>query len=260
MKNFLNPRTQIPGFRAVSGDKMFEFVPEEERLQALLGVVKNLIVNSRNAEIFRLTEILNENQIQTNASPTPPSKEEIKEKIKEDIKDRFSRVGPTKIKKEHLREDSFKPTLRKKFVRRFSPNENNFNIERVLKIPKISLPSHLNYIKPVSNELSSVDLGKLNPLIKDRNVVAIETEGENEKVYVTGSMGRKPTNIKLTRAEINEVINRFSEASKIPKMNGMFKVAVGKLIFTAMISDSVSPSFVIEKMKSTNPQRTSGRI
>ncbi len=227
---------------------MFELVTDEKRLKVLLEIVRNLIVNSRDAEIFRLTEILKENNIAPIETPRAPTKEELKERIKEEVKNRFSKPE-RRIEKRHLNEKSFnaKPAQRK-----VAPNQE-FNVKRVLRIPKVNLPEHLSYLKPVANKNVSIDLGKLDPYVKDSNVMTIETEGESEPVYVTGTMGRKPTDIKLNRTEIDEVINRFSEAAKIPKKNGIFKVAVGDLLLTAMISESVSPSFVIEKIKINNP-------
>ena len=52
--------------------------------------------------------------------------------------------------------------------------------------------------------------------------------------------------------KIDEVINRFSNLAKIPKSEGLFKVAVGILLLTATISESVSSRFVIEKIKNKN--------
>ncbi len=230
---------------------MFELVSDEVRLETLLKVVRNLIVNSRSAEIFKLTEILRENQIQTSAPPLV-SKEEVKEIIKEEIREKVKeKLSPQKseIKKENLSEETFlpgRPTHEPPVVSVKKPA--SFGVKRVLKIPKVSLPPYLSNVKPVATSKVSIDLGKLNPLVEDANVLSFETEGENEPVYVNGRMGRKPTNVKLSKVEIDEVIDRFSEMSKIPKRSGMFRVAVGKLLITAMISDSVSSRFVIEKI------------
>jgi hypothetical protein len=232
---------------------MFELVSDEVRLETLLKVVRNLIVNSRNAEIFRLSEILREEQVQTGTAPLV-TKEEIKQIIKEEIKEKVKeKLSPPlkkEIKKENLKDSSFipgRPIMEPPVVPPRRPT--NFGVKRVLKIPKVTLPPYLSNIKPVATNKVSIDLGKLNPFVDDPNVSSLETEGENEPVYVSGSMGRRPTSVKLSRVEIDEVINRFSEMSKIPKKNGMFRVAVGKLLITAMISDSVSPRFVIERMK-----------
>lgn len=228
---------------------MFEGVSDEVKIKSLLKVVRNLIKNSRNADIFKLEEFMKESRFPV--SPVSPiSKEEIKEKIKEEVKIRYEQPKNSEELKQKIKKESLithPAPVRKRIVPRERPVQ--FRARKVLRIPNLSLPRHLSSIKPVASEKNSLDLGKLNPFIQDPNVLTIETEGENETIYVTGSMGRKPTNVKLSRTEIDEVINRFSEVAKIPKNEGLFKVAVGKLLLTATISDSVSSRFVIEKIR-----------
>lgn len=247
---------------------MLERTSDEIRLKALLGVVKNLIKNSRNTEIFRLHEMIKENSSSipekiTREEFIEKRREEIKERVKEEVKEKLDKEKS--IKNESLEKNpgfftSLVSGKQKLFPRKvpeikkekYSPE---FKVKRVLKIPKISFPEHLQSIRPVASEANLIDLGKLNPFVHDPNVSTLESDGENEPVYVAGSMGRKPTSVKLSRTEIEEVINRFSEVSRIPKSEGMFKVAVGKLLLTAMISSSVSPRFVIEKIRERAPPR-----
>lgn len=223
--------------------KMFEDASDEVRLKTLLEIVKNLMINSGEAQIFKLNEILRESG---NPVPSVVSKEDIKEEIKKQVKEKLSKP------KEEVKKEDFKASLsdRTSLPKVTNPRPVNFGMRRVLKIPKVNLPRHLSNIRPAATNKVSIDLGKLNPLVNDPNVRTIETEGENEIIYVTGTMGRKPTSIRLSKTEIEEVINRFAQASKIPKGEGMYKVAVGKLLLTAMISESVSPRFVIEKISS----------
>lgn len=236
---------------------MFEGISDEIKLKAVLKVVRNLIKNSRNAEIFKLEEIMKSEGVQPPEVSKPISKEEVKEKLKEkiaeEVKVRYEKSKGNEISEESLKSESSQP---RHFVVKNTSSSSEKAVEfaprRVLRIPSVSLPSHLRYIKPVASEGISIDLGKLNPFIKDKNVLSIETEGENEIVYVSGSFGRKPTNVKLSRVEIDEVINRFSKESKIPKNEGLFKVAVGKLLITATISESVSSRFIIEKIRNEN--------
>jgi len=235
---------------------MFENVSDEVKLKALLTFTRVLIKNSKNAEIFKLNEILIESKRPVKEANFL-SKEEIKKRIKEEIKERIKKE--VKIKFEKPKEDKIEEkTLGEKFFKPKEPVSSlvrkikkpvSFSVRRVLRVPKVFLPPYLKSIKPIPSNKVSIDLGKLNPFIQDINVLSIETYGENEIVYVNGAMGRKPTNLKLSKTEIEEVINRFSEASKIPKREGLFKVAVGKLLLTATISESVSPRFIIEKIK-----------
>jgi len=238
---------------------MFENVSDEIKIKTLLKVVRNLMKNSRNAEIFKLQEFMKESRFPI--SQTFPSsqvvqvskeevKEKIKEKIKEEVKVRYEKPNDKKIVKEKSKDEIFpkKSFMHpKKFARSERPIQ--FKTKRVLRVPNISLPRHLSSIRPVASEKNSIDLGKLSPFVQDPHVLTIETDGENEVVYVTGSFGRKPTGIRLSRTEIEEVIDRFSIAAKIPKDEGLFKVAVGKLLLVATISESVSSRFIIEKIK-----------
>ncbi|MAG10858.1 hypothetical protein CMI44_00915 [Candidatus Pacearchaeota archaeon] len=109
------------------------------------------------------------------------------------------------------------------------------------------LPPNLQYLKPTPTNLD-LDLGKLNPLIRDPVVKIIECNGEDKNLIVKGTMGSKPTNIVLNREEIDSVIEKFSVTTKIPVHEGVFKVVAGRLILTAIISEVISPKFVIKKM------------
>ena len=48
-------------------------------------------------------------------------------------------------------------------------------------------------------------------------------------------MGRRKTPIILDRKEIDEIISNFSKAAKIPIYEGVFRVVVGKFIFSLLI-------------------------
>jgi len=118
-----------------------------------------------------------------------------------------------------------------------------------LTIPETKLPSHLEYLKPtlVDNK-TQIDWEKLNPLIKDNAVRVIEVN-PNEKVKVSGSMGRKSTNLTFNTEEINQIINKFAYLSRIPASEGVYKVVVENLIFFAVISSMVGSRFVIQKIQ-----------
>ena len=61
-------------------------------------------------------------------------------------------------------------------------------------------------------------------------------------------MGTKKTNIILSREEVDQIIKKFSETTKIPIQEGIFKVVVGKLILSAIISEVIGSKFIIKKM------------
>ncbi|NMB66695.1 hypothetical protein GYA25_01390 [Candidatus Woesearchaeota archaeon] len=105
--------------------------------------------------------------------------------------------------------------------------------KRFLDIPDISLPSHLNYLKPVPERIN-LNFYKLNPLINDPKVREI-VANPNDNVIVKGSMGVMPSIIYLTKEDIMSVITLFSRYSKIPLNEGIYKVVLGDLILSAYI-------------------------
>ena len=118
----------------------------------------------------------------------------------------------------------------------------------VLRIPEPKLPPEFEYLKPIPTT-KEIDLDKLNPLVNDPQVREIECEAPNKSIIVYGGMGKMPTGVVLSNSEIEDTIERFSRASKIPIDVGVYKVVVGNLIFSAIVSDVVPSRFLITKMK-----------
>lgn len=128
----------------------------------------------------------------------------------------------------------------------------------ILRIYEPPLPATVQYIKPIPNR-REIDLGKLNPLIKDPLVKVIECNGSNEKIIVMGIMGRKPTPITLNEEDIEDVIYTFSENSRIPVHEGIFKAVVGNLIISALVSEVIESKFIIRKVSDQNLKRPAYR-
>lgn len=122
-----------------------------------------------------------------------------------------------------------------------------------LLIPEPKLPQHLEYLRPMPTAGIEIDLWKLNPVIKDPAVRVIEVNPD-EKVLVTGTMGTKATGIILNKEDINRVINEFSKTSKIPVEEGVYRVVVGNLILSAVISEVVGSKFILRKMAAVPPK------
>jgi hypothetical protein len=117
----------------------------------------------------------------------------------------------------------------------------------VLRIPETRLPETFKYLKPAPGRVE-VDIIRLNPLLKDPYVKTIECNGPDEPIIVSGLMGRKPTGISLNKEEIDDVIKKFSEVSKIPVTTGIYRVVVGKVLFLAIISEVINSKFIIKKL------------
>jgi Flp pilus assembly CpaF family ATPase len=119
---------------------------------------------------------------------------------------------------------------------------------REIRIPQPIVPSTIRNIFP-SLEEQQLDLGKLNPLIKDPTVISIECDGPDKNIMIKRIReGKRITNIILDEQEIKEIIKTFSEAAKIPSHEGIFKAAVGKLIISAVISEIIGGRFLITKL------------
>ena len=187
----------------------------------LLQFTRELIFNSAGGEFIQLQNAL---------------KEQIKEELVQSVKEEEK---PTK-EKLNLDDLDFSEPLKKKkkiFHKR----------KRRLFIPESKLPPHLQYLKPTPKNIN-IEIEKLDDLIKDPAVKVIECNGADEHVIVRGNMGVKPTATVLSQEEIDEIIQQFSNISKIPIHQGIYSVVAGRLVFSAIISDVVGSKFMIKKM------------
>jgi hypothetical protein len=210
---------------------MNETFSDEFKEIFLLAFTKELIRHSKNKDIANLQRIIElEESKRKEKIPSAFQIEKVPlpKKLKQEIS--MSEKVPVKI-----------PAVKKlKQVTRHITHSS-------LIIPEPKLPSHLEYLRPVATLGVEIDLSKINPLIKDPAVRAIEGNPD-EKVIVNGAMGTKPTNIILNKEDINRIINKFSEVSKIPVNEGIYRVVVGNLNLSAVISEIVGSRFVIKKI------------
>jgi len=204
---------------------MLTKISDEFKIFFLLQFTKELIKNSVKNELIELETILKEEKRDTH--------QEIIKKIKE-------RAEPILAKKEFKK--PFSPIIKKR-----KPQIP------FLRIPEPILPKNLQYLKPAPTKLE-IDLGKLNPLIKDPLVKSLECRGTEEPIIVRGGMGVKKTNIILDKEEIDQTIKTFSETAKIPLQGGILKIVVGRLVLSAIISEIIGSKFIIKKIAySQNP-------
>lgn len=126
----------------------------------------------------------------------------------------------------------------------------------VLTIPEQRLPPQFQNIIPTATE-RKIDLEKLNQIIENPAVISIECEGPNTPIIQIDRTGqKKPTQITLTKEEIDNIINTFSTLTKIPALEGVYKVAAGNLILLSTISEVIGTKFVIRKIPKLPPQQT----
>ncbi|HPD81789.1 MAG TPA: hypothetical protein PK357_01680 [Candidatus Pacearchaeota archaeon] len=225
---------QIFNLEVKEEEKIFEFIPEK--------VHQKIVKEEKMPEILKQEKpiIVKEEKIPTFAIPV--KKEEPSLIKKEWFQKRGEDEKTIKIEKE---KDFPNMQIYRKPLE-YSQNKESFR-ELKIVIPETRFPPHIQYIKPVPIN-KEIDLGKLNPLINDRFVKIIECYGPNENLFVKGSMGIKKTGIALTDEEIKKIINKFSEETKIPANEGIFKVASGKLMFSAIISETIGSKFIISKI------------
>ncbi len=205
-----------------------ESTPQKFRKVFLLAFTKELIKNS-----------------------VPELKEAIEKKEKKLIEQLFK---IEKIKETFIPSKVSKPAgLPLKPRIKFKALPKPFKIPKIpprLKIPFPKLPERLKDIKPVPRPEIKIDLGKLNPLIDDPVVQTIECNGPNEKIIIRDP-SQKVTDIVLSKEEIDDIIQKFSDAGKIPITEGVFRVAVGKLVLSAIVSNVVGSKFIIKKLRYT---------
>lgn len=241
---------------------------EEFRRKFLLMFVSELILNSAKRDIVKLQSIVEEKakplrETEGLREVVDESMREIRRAITEEkekaqfvpkpvsVRD-ISDIKPVQQNVKQIPQSIQQPRLA---VQPTPIRQTVRSPSRILFIPEPNLPKHLEYLKPQASPIIKidVDLGKLNSLLRDPAVKLIEGSPD-ENVKVVGAMGTRQTDIILTKEEVDSVIMKFSEASKIPVMEGVYRVAVGNLILSAIISEVIGSRFVIKKMPPAQPQ------
>lgn len=121
-----------------------------------------------------------------------------------------------------------------------------------LRMLEPQLPPSFQYLQPYPTS-KEMELGKLDSLIRDRHVQTIECNGPYEPLMVSGTMGRKPTDMIFSPEEVKGILEKFSRASRIPLHTGIYRVVVGKLLLIAIISEVINSKFIIKKINTPYP-------
>lgn len=216
----------------------------------LLAFTKELIRHSAKKDILKLQSIIEsrekEKKVEILNEPIKKLVREIKQ-----IEAPIQEIIKKPIEIQQIRRPISIEIKPRPIVRQFTKPV----ARRPLFIPEPKLPPHLEYLKPIPTAGIEIDLFKLNPLIKDAAVRIVEVNPD-ERVIVIGTMGTKPTDIILNKEDIDRVINKFSEVSKIPANEGIYRVVVGNLILSAIISETIGSKFIIKKMIiNLNPEK-----
>ncbi len=91
-------------------------------------------------------------------------------------------------------------------------------------------------------------LGKIEPLLNDNMIQAIECTGPGKNILVKKFNKVNVTKLTLSQEEINGIITEFSNAAKIPLLGGILKAAIGNMLISAVISDFAGSRFIIDKI------------
>ncbi len=87
----------------------------------------------------------------------------------------------------------------------------------------------------------------LTPILADPSVQNINCPGPEKYLLITRTGLIQASNMRFTADDINNFMKDISQKTRIPLLPGLFKVAYGNYIITAVISEFVGTKFVIEK-------------
>lgn len=116
------------------------------------------------------------------------------------------------------------------------------------KETKIPLYQKQDTQKPIPSQRITISaMKKINPLIADPSVLSIECPGPNKPLLINQRGFVKTANIMLNKNEIDSIIEEYSEKTKIPLIEGIFKAYYKNLIITAVVSEYVGTRFIVQK-------------
>lgn len=90
-------------------------------------------------------------------------------------------------------------------------------------------------------------LDKINSILLDPAVLSVECPGADKPISLNRSGASQVLNLTLTSEDILKITQFFSEKTRIPLVEGVFKASLGNLIMTAVVSQFVGTRFIIQK-------------
>jgi hypothetical protein len=204
----------------------------------LLKFTKELIKNSDPSAFIELEEIIRQQK-----QEKQEEEERESARIKRFVKDKGKKIENARLLTEPAKSSNLQ--IQKSKI-----------IRTTLRIPSPKLPERFQYLQPIPTN-KYIDLGVLNQFLQDPNVREIECNGSDESIIVTAN-GRKRTNLFLNTEEIEEVLQRFSRAAKIPLTEGVNKIVYGQLILSTIVSDAIGSRFIIKKIGYNTPMMNYG--
>jgi len=133
------------------------------------------------------------------------------------------------------------------------PIRSQIPLRKQIQSRQIQPAPILTQIRPLPQELpQKFSLGKLDIFIRDKAVLSIECQGPGKNILVKKYDKINLTKTILSQQEITDIINKFSEETRIPVVGGIIKAAVGNLVISAIISEFVGSRFIINKITPYN--------
>ena len=114
---------------------------------------------------------------------------------------------------------------------------------RNLPITSVPIPPKLPELQP-----GEIDFGKILFLVRDPLITYIECPGEKRSVIIKRAGLTTRTQINLKSEEIKTIIISFSEKARIPLVEGTLNARVANLEMSAIISETMPPSFILKKI------------
>jgi len=111
-------------------------------------------------------------------------------------------------------------------------------LEKKKEIPKPMMP------KPI---FASIDLGKLNSMIKDQETSLIQCDGAGIPIKIKKQGKIVDTIVSLSEDEIKNLIRKFVDRAGMTLTEPVFKASIGNLTITAVTSSFSGSRFVISK-------------
>jgi hypothetical protein len=107
---------------------------------------------------------------------------------------------------------------------------------------KVEVPKNLPPVAP-----GEIDFGKIIFLVRDPLITYIECPGPSKRVIIRKAGNTSATQITLTKEEIIAIIKSFSEKTRIPLVEGMLTARYENMEISAVVSETMPPSFIIKK-------------
>lgn len=240
---------------------MLSDISDQERTLVLLELTRRMVLYSSPETYIKKLEKERNKKYETDEDVyTPkPDQENSQGSKKQDLsnKEKSNQESLDKNKLKDMERGNSQKAPKPK-PKKVPTRKEPSNKEGSLKAPEPKLPAQFSHLKP-DNKNIDLDLGKINPLLKDSAVKVIECPGPNEKIMVKGDMGEKPTNIMVSQEEINEIIETFSDKAGIPVEQGTTQLVLGKFQMTVIKPEGEgNKRFIIKKLPPKKSQGPSG--